>query len=240
MKPSFDETELLVIKSLGKHFSACYRRGEDPPDAYLQMPDGNEIAVEITMLTQHVSDGRGNLKPRLSEDSTAIRLANDLNDELQDFIPEGFVVILTLASPISQARKTKAQLKKLLSHISTSHGTEVSENILGNNIDILVSADDRPSGKKVVGIITNQKSSPDILQNAMTILQERIADKAKKCRSLAFNGPKWLALFNDYWLSDKDTYQQALGSFSLNHPFEKILLVSGNGSVNMLYEEGGQ
>ena len=236
MNSKLRSDEEFVINSLAAYFSGDWRLGEDPPDAYLQVGD-KLAAVEISILTQHVSDGRGSSKPRLSEDSTAIWLANELNDELQDKVPVGFVVILTLASPILKARKVKAQLKdKIVSHVSNSRGKEVSEVILGNNIDIHVVADDRPSGKKVVGIITNQKSSSDILQNAMGILEDRIVIKAGICRSLAFDGSKWLALFNDYWLADNDTYQQAMGSFSLSHPFEKILLVSGNGSVAVLYD----
>lgn len=62
----------------------------------------------------------------------------------------------------------------------------------------------------------------------------KIAVKTTKCSSLPFVGPKWLALLNDYWLADNDTYQQAFDSFSVDHPFQKIVLVSGNGSVSVL------
>lgn len=237
MSSQLRSDEEFVINSLSAHFSGEWNAGENPPDAYLKIGD-RLAAVEISILTQHVSDGRGGSISRLSEDSTAVWLANELNKELKDKIPDGLVVILTLASPILKARKVKAQIKeKIVSHISNFRGTEVSEVVLGNRIAIHVAADDRPSDKKVVGIIMNQKSSSDILQNAWSILENRIVVKAEKCRSLAFDGPKWLALFNDYWLADDDTYQQAMGAFSLNHPFEKILLVSGNRSVSVLYSK---
>ncbi len=43
----------------------------------------------------------------------------------------------------------------------------------------------------------------------------------RKCRSLQFKGVLWLALFNDYWLAENDTYQQAIQMLWVDHPFEK-------------------
>lgn len=229
--------EKFVICSVATHFSGTWWDGEDPPDAYLQIAD-EVTAVEISTLTQHVRDGRGSSKSRLSEDSTAIWLANELNEELKAAIPDGLLVMLTLSSPILKARKVKTRLAGTITNlVSNAYQSEVTEIILGNQIDIQVVADDRPSGKKVVGIIMNANSSPDILRNAWDILEDRIIDKASKCRSLAFSGPKWLALLNDYWLADNETYRQAIESLSADHPFEKILLVSGNGSVSVLHKK---
>jgi hypothetical protein len=200
---------------------------------------GDEItAVEISTLTQHVSDGRGGSRPRLSEDSAAIWLANALNEDLKALIPDGLLVMLTLASPILKARKVKTQLRRKISNlVSSARECGVAEVILGNRVEVQVVADDRSAGKKVVGIITNANSSPDILKNAWHILEDRIVVKTRKCSSLPFGGPKWLALLNDYWLADNDTYQQAFDSFSVDHPFDKILLISGNGSVAVLREQ---
>jgi hypothetical protein len=229
--------EEFVIGSVAAHFLGSWWPGENPPDAYLKAGD-ETTAVEISTLTQHVSDGRGGSKPRLSEDSTALWLANALNEELQELVPDGLLVMLTLASPILKAKKVKTQLKGKISNLlSSACECEATEVILGNQINIQVVADDRPSGKKIVGLITNANSSPDILRNAWHILEDRIIVKASKCSSLPFVGPKWLALLNDYWLADNDTYQQAFDSFTADHPFEKILLVSGDGSVAVLREK---
>jgi hypothetical protein len=146
--------------------------------------------------------------------------------------------MLTLSSPILRARRVKAQLTGTISNLlSGARECAVTEVILGNRIEVQVAADDRPSGKKVVGIVTNANSSPDILKNAWEILEDRIVVKASKCSSLPLVGLKWLALLNDYRLADDDTYQQAFDSFSVDHPFEKILLISGNGSVAVLREK---
>ena len=109
--------------------------------------------------------------------------------------------------------------------------------ILGNTITIHHFPEDRPSGKKIIGGVQNEKSSADILANAKFILKDRVLVKAIKCNSLAQSGPIWLVLFNDYWLADTETYLQALSQISVEHPFDKILIVSGNKSVTVLYEK---
>ena len=67
-------------------------------------------------------------------------------------------------------------------------------------------------------------------------MEERIATKTKKCSAFASKGPVWLALRNDYFLADVETYRQAFAQIQHPHVFEKILLISGNGSVATLYD----
>jgi hypothetical protein len=56
--------------------------------------------------------------------------------------------------------------------------------------------------------------------------------KAEKCKHLVTRGPLWLALLNDYWLTGADTYRYALSMLSVKHPFDKILIVDNNGTVD--------
>jgi hypothetical protein len=97
--------ELFVISALADHLNGTWSAGEDPPDAYLK--DEGRVAVEISTLTQHVVDERGGTHARLSEDSTALWLANALDKELCKTIPDGRMVVLTLRAPIANARRTK-------------------------------------------------------------------------------------------------------------------------------------
>ena len=82
-----------------------------------------------------------------------------------------------------------------------------------------------------------RSSNPNILANVLQILEDRIVTKARKCERLDRNGPVWLALLNDYWLTEPGTYRQALAQMSVEHRFQKILVVDGDGSVHTLYEE---
>ena len=80
----------------------------------------------------------------------------------------------------------------------------------------------------------NQNSSPHILANVLYILRDRIIDKVRKCQNIVHR-PLWLALFNDYWLAEPDTYELAVNELSIAHPFDKICLVLGNKEVHTLH-----
>jgi hypothetical protein len=50
--------EEFVLRSVANAFSAEWRAGENRPDAYLKVED-REVAIEISILMQNQSDGRG-------------------------------------------------------------------------------------------------------------------------------------------------------------------------------------
>jgi hypothetical protein len=230
------EDEAFVMRSLALAYSASWRPGENPPDAYLAI--GNkEIAVEISTLTQHVRDDRGT-RARISDDTVAVALANELNDELGGVIPDGHTIGLILSSPILKFRKTKSALALLLrSELLDPHAftTDALLNIQGNAIKIFRNNHGDSKYKKVSGIISHRSASADILDNTAYILEDRIRVKAEKCASLATRETLWLALRNDYWLTDGDTYRYALRHIpELQHPFEKVVLIARDGSAEEL------
>lgn len=230
------EDERFVIASIAHSLSATWHPGENPPDAYLRL-DASTIAVEISTLTQHVTDDRGT-RPRLSDDTATANFVNALNDELSHLIPDGYTVGLVLSSPILEYRKTKAQLAQTIRHYVAdlqSLQTDRKLQINGNTITVSLTRHGDTQYKKVSAVFMNRSSSPNILTNAANILEDRSATKTRKCAHLL--GPIWLALLNDYWLTDADTYRLALSQLKLQHPFQRILLVNGDGSVHTLYQE---
>jgi hypothetical protein len=232
------EDEEFVIASIASSLSGSWRPGENPPDAYLTLGAAT-VAVEISTLTQYVTDDKGT-RSRLSDDIPTAAFADSLNDELQHLIPDGYTIGLVLSSPIFEHRKTKAQLAQIIrGHIADLQSLQIEHKIQinGNAITVFLEHHGETQLKKVSAIFMNRSSSPDILSNATKILEDRIVTKTKKCLHLLSRSPMWLALFNDYWLTDADTYRSALSRLTLQHPFQKILLVNGDGSVHNLYEE---
>ncbi|MFA6011999.1 MAG: hypothetical protein WC799_18555 [Desulfobacteraceae bacterium] len=126
-------------------------------------------------------------------------------------------------------------INKIRGIVQKSAPNEQIIEIYQNKVKIQLISGDRPSGKKVVGIIPNQYSSPDILANVMFMLNERINDKVIKCSKIEHR-PLWLALLNDYCLAEPDIYELAIKNLSIKHPFDKICLVLGNKEVHNLYE----
>jgi len=228
------EDEKFVIESLCAKYGGTYRIGEDPPDAYMSL-NGNEIAVEISILTQHVVNESGKPVPRLSQDTGVLRLCDEIHEELKSDIPSGVYVLLTISSPLNKIRQTKADLINKIKEIAQKEAPirEVFETN-ENKAEIQSFLGERPSGKKVIGVVPNQNSSPDILGNVLYILSERINDKVNKCQNTVHR-PLWLALFNDYWLAEPDTFQLAMKELSITHPFDKICLVLGNKEVHTLF-----
>ena len=109
MASSLREDERFVIEALCASYGGTWRIGEDPPDAYMSLPK-NEIAVEISILTQHVVGKPGKTVRRLSQDTGVFRLCDEINEELKNDIPSGVYVLLTISSPLNKIRQTKAVL----------------------------------------------------------------------------------------------------------------------------------
>jgi len=234
--------ELLALESLAARYAGVWKAGENPPDGYITLSD-QVVAVEVSTLTQYVTDDRGT-RPRLSDDTAAIRLANELDAELRGSIPCRKRVMLVLRSPIADYRKTKAELgDEVLALVDGGKNSKRVERkifIRGNQIEIYLEESEGAEKKKIVAAVRNRSSNRDILANVIFMLEDRIATKARKCANLKFGGPLWLALINDYFLADADTYRQGLNSIAIDHPFEKILLISSDQSVDVLVDASVQ
>ncbi len=231
--------EERVAAALCGEFGMTSRPGEDPPDIYLSGDTRGEIAVEITTMAQYVLTGKG-AQPRRSSDEPALRLANGLDNELRDKIPDGAHFTLFLEAPILNLRKTARELSRMLCEMlgeATSMGLarlERDVTIEGNNIGILLYSDGRRLAKKIAGVIQTQGVDPDVLENLKTMLQRSISTKTVLCANV--KRPVWLALMSDYFFTDLDDVKYAYGHLHLEHPFERILLVERrDGTVGTIF-----
>jgi hypothetical protein len=214
------------LDAVAAEYCGTWTRGEDPPDAYLIIGD-REVAIEISTLVQ---------QPRTSDDMGAARLVGELNLELRGLVSEGVTILLKFTAPVAELRKTKAALtnflrKKLVDIQSCTDETRFDVN--GNVVSIRP-IDGREGQDKIIGIILPQHSKTDILYNASQILGNLVARKTKTCRRLVGKKPLWLALLNEYPLASALEYKAVLSQFSTKHPFEKIVLVSRDGTVSEL------
>jgi hypothetical protein len=159
---------------------------------------------------------------------------SELDNELQGKIPWGYGVALILKWPFANKRTVKPILKREILKLLTNGASTHNVTIEGNEIQIKIRFHgDGPGSVYAVG--EPFALPPDDQTIAWCALEERIKAKEEKCRPLKFNGPVWLALFDIYRLADVETHRRAMGKFSVNHPFDKILLVSGDGSVDELF-----
>ncbi len=235
MDSKLSYNELFVVKSLSQSFGYEWRSGEDPPDVYL-ITDSEEIAVEISILTQHVQNQSGDMEPRHSQDTGPYRICNELNKELKEVIRHNTYIQLIIETPIDGEKKFKKSLKeKLIELINVGEFKEATYNIRGSDVRITLREGERPSEKKVVGIILNRNANPDLSLNVASILYGRISKKSSKCSNIKHR-PLWLALYNNFFITDPIDYKNVMNNYSGDHQFEKIYLVSHNMDVDVLYE----
>ena len=221
MKP----IEKLMIDAVAAEYCGTWTCGEDPPDAYL-MIGGREIAIEISTLIQ---------QPRTSDDMGAVGLVGELNLELCGLVPKGVTILLTLSTPmVGKRRKTKAALANFLREklVDIQSFTDETKFDANGNVVSIRPTQGREGHDKIVGIILPQDSKIDILFNVEQILGTLIARKIKTCATLVGGKPLWLALLNEYPLASAQDYKDVLSQFSTKHPFEKIVLVSRDGTVS--------
>ena len=212
--------------------NASVSDGEDPPDLYLTV-GGSCTGVEVTQLSQFTFEPDGTLGNRTTQDSFGIRLLNDLDAKVGPMLPEDISLLIVLWVPVPNASRFKKSLTEWVTEIAAApkQGFKEEREVEGSRTSISVIGQ-RPSGKKIIGFVVNKNSSADIGLNARLVLQDRIRTKADTCARLP--KPVWLAVLNNYWLADADTYALAGRQLNLSHCFERIFLVSDQGVVNEL------
>lgn len=221
-----------LVAFFGGPSSALACDGENPPDLYLTFSD-SRVGVEVTRLSQFTIEPDGSLGNRATEDSFGLRLLNDLNATVGPSLPSNIGLLVGVKMPVPKASKFKKKLTAWVSQIAASPMLgEQYEKVIENSKATVSVVPERSTGKKIAGFVANSNSSADILANARLVLEDRIRTKNELCTSLS--KPVWLALLNDYWLADADTYALAAKQIAVEHCFERIFLVFENATVTEL------
>ena len=221
-----------LVTFLGGPSRTSVSQGEDPPDLYLHL-DGCRMGVEVTRLSQFTFEPDGTLGNRATPDFFGIRLLNELDADMGPNLPEGVSLLVGLWVPVPNASRFKKTLTQWVARIAVAPEQSFKEEreIEGSKVSVSV-VEQLPSGKKIAGFVVNRNSSADISMNARLILEDRIRSKAEICGRLP--RPVWLAVLNDYWVADANTYAAAGRQLNISHCFERIFLVSDQGAVNEL------
>jgi hypothetical protein len=221
-----------LVDFLGGHSVVSASDGDDPPDLYLFFA-ASRVGVEVTRLSQITFEQDGSLGNRATQDSFGLRLIERLNTDIGPSLPDSTSLLIGVWVPVKNPSRFAKGLTRFVKQISETPkmGTHEEQEIEGSKVCITV-IPLRPSEKKVVGYIVNKNSSPDIGLNARLILEERIRTKSSICEKLP--KPIWLALLNDYWLADTDSYEIAAHNLRISHCFQRLFLVSTTGTVTEL------
>lgn len=227
-----------LVGYLGGPSAVSTSEGEDPPDLYLTVA-GSRVGVEVTRLSQFTFEPNGTPANRATQDFFGLRLLEELDAKIGPSIPDDISFLVGVEVPVSNASRFRTLLTDWVAEVAAAPlaGAQHERQIEGSKTSISV-IPERPTGKKIAGFVVNKNSSPDILLNARLVLEDRIRTKSDLCTLLA--KPIWLAVLNDYWLADADTYATASRQLKLGHCFERIFLVSDDGAVSELEVAVGQ
>jgi hypothetical protein len=221
-----------LVEFFGGSSCASASDGEDPPDLYLTA-GASRVGVEVTRLSQFTIEPGGILGNRATQDFFGLRLLDELDAKVGPSLPDDVSLMIGLWVPVSNAAGFRKGVTEWVTKVALApeKGLEEEREIEGSRTSISV-IPERPTGKKIVGFVVNTNSSADIGLNARLVLEDRIRTKSEICALLP--KPIWLAVLNDYWLADADTYAVAGRQLTLSHCFERIFLVSDRGAVDEL------
>lgn len=233
------EEEIFVAEALIRNFGgprrASFEDGNDPPDLILSLGD-LRVGVEVTRLSQRTLRPDGTQGNRASDDSFGMKLVDDLDLALGPLLPADVDAFLHFEMPVKNGAKFKSKLAAWMHKLvaEAKLGVEGESDIEGVRTRVKF-IPRRNFQNRIIGMVGNTNSSPDIGLNAVLVLEDRIRSKNDKCKGLP--GPLWLALLNDYWLADADSYKLAFAKVTVEHCFRRILLVTSNGNVTELHAE---
>ena len=231
-----NKQEQTAIDTVAKRFSATWEKGSDPPDAYIIIA-GKRVAVDIATLKCRGTLRVNAPKPRLRFDKVATRVIERLKAALGVTVPEGMTVLLTITAPIHLASKTTAALEDkihtMLGRESPSRDEKIT--IHGNRVQIRVLRDASKRAPKMIGFVHNPDSDRLLLLNTTDELLELIsADADGQATRLA--GDRWLVVISGRDISFLEIYRYICSQLRRASDFKKILMVFGDGRVEILTE----
>jgi len=230
--------EQAAIEAVARHFSATWEKTEHTSIAYISIA-GKRIAVEVTTVKQRLADRTDLAKPRLRFDKVARRLITRLQVALREAVPDGTTVILTITAPIRLPSKTAEALEHniracVIRACVARRSTQVQyeDTIHGNQIRIRLVKSSSRLISKVIGLVHNPDSDPDMLLHVTQSVLLHIGAAAD--RSTRSARERWLVVIVEGGFSHVEAYRQVYAQLSIPTDFTKILMVFAGDRVETL------
>ena len=234
VKPERQAAELRALQAIARQCPAAR------PASAGFIIRGKPIALEVAHMPLMPSSARRaankSARARLREDRVAQRVLLDLESKLNPQLNDGRTIILTLGAPIKVANKLVAALTGIL-HSYLAGGAEdidVSKRVLGNRVRFRVMKAGSRWAPQLIGFVFTGDPSPGLLGSTLVALHEAIAKSPARRVAAKGAGKRWLALVGEDWIADCKTYQRAFTKISPPHGYDRILMVSESGRVDVL------
>jgi hypothetical protein len=233
--------EQVAIGLVARHYSAMWETDGTPPESYVSIA-GKRILIDVTNAGQNNAKWSGSAKARLRFDRVAVGLVRRLKDSLHESVPDERAVILTVSAPIRLPSKTAAALEDVIrtALVHRPVPKECKHTIHGNRVRVRLAKCGSKQESKVIGLVHNPDSDPDMLLDITESMLQCIGAAAGRPVPAGFAGDRWLVVVNEHGHSRIETYRQIYSQLSMPTDFTKILMLFAGGRVEILTERGAQ
>lgn len=238
MRPRGDlkQQERNAIEAVARRLSNNRKKGSPPLDAYI-MVSGKRVAVEIAALKLRVTSQGNAAKPGLRFDKVATRLTERLRAAPGESVPDGTTVLLTVTAPIRLPSKTATSLESKIQALlgRRSPDRDEKDKVYGNRVQIRVLRDGSERAPRLIGFVHNSDSDPLLLLNVTREFLELIGAKIGR-RGTKLVSDRWLVVTSAAGISWLEAFRHIYSQLRMATEFKKILMVFGDGSIEMLTE----
>ena len=187
------------------------------------MSKGERVVMDVVSVASQVPRRTKVDPPRLRFDRVVLRVFSDLRGALQDALPGGVTVVITLTAPIRLASKTTAAIetnvRKLLEKGASKAST--TRTIETNEVRVQVLRGKKTATSPLIGFVHNRDSDPAILfslTRALLRCAESLKPGARVLRVEMRDEPRWTR-----------TYAHVCAGVFGRNGFQRILLVDTDG-----------
>jgi hypothetical protein len=223
---SLKDRQLAAITSVAKHFGGTVSQDANERGTLLVI-GRKRIPVSVAVIEPRVPKAPRLKPPRLRFDRGVLRLLERLRTALQDEVPAGVTVALTVTAPIRQPAKTATavadRIRTLLG--KRSKQAELTKAINANQIQIRLMRAGKGATSKLAGFVHNRDSDPTILFDLTHALLERTR------KTLSAAGEHWLVLAIEDDPTWMDTYQHVCAQLFAQTGMRRVILVGPNGAL---------
>jgi len=212
------KAERTAVEAVAAHVSAAWKEGSS--GAYLTI-GGKRIAIAVATIKPQVA-----ARQRLRFDKVALELLQRLQTALQDSVPDGKTVVLTVTAPIRQSGKTAAAFEEKIKDGLARRAAklDIKDTIQSNSVRARLVKGGNP---EVIGFVHNPDPKSDVLLDLTQSLLEHVGALEKK------RAPdRWLVIADDVGQPHVEVYRALASQLS---GFKKIVLVLEGGRVETLF-----
>ncbi len=208
------------------------------PDAYL-VRRGRRIALDVVTLEPRVAL-RSSKPPRLRFDRVVLELFDRLRAGLDDAVPAGTTVVVTVTAPVRLSGKTAVEIVEHTRALIARRGAgrELRVDVHGNEIRIHILRLGSSSGPRVVGFVHNRDSDPSPLFDLTGMLLRGIGVVVRKRAPRGIR--RWLVVVIEDEPAWIKTYGHVCSQLVAGLAFERVVLVGEDGEVSPLEVTAGR